>query len=310
MGSPLAIGILYASDALRSDALSQSLNQYLREESAESFQEGEARQYILSQFNSEEDFLQFIKQSKLHTDCLIFQESGTLQSLFHQLQEQAIFFPAIILNSALQPVAGLLQTTSLAKAVPAKFSYHSAALELSITQLSQIHLAIDQAISRFIQLPPVNRTDASMAPEVPDLQTRQSLVEQQQRLAEKLKERLGYLGVYYKRNPQNFLRHLSSEQKENLLKQLKADYREIVLTYFTETADLNQRIDSFVNIAFLADIPVSQIVEIHMDLMDEFSTQLKLEGRSDEVLQDYRLTLIDTIAHLCEMYRRSIPRET
>jgi circadian clock protein KaiA len=24
---------------------------------------------------------------------------------------------------------------------------------------------------------------------------------------------------------------------------------------------------------------------------------------------DYRLTLIDTIAHLCEMYRRSIPRE-
>jgi circadian clock protein KaiA len=27
-------------------------------------------------------------------------------------------------------------------------------------------------------------------------------------------------------------------------------------------------------------------------------------------LLDYRLTLIDTIAHLCEMYRRSIPRES
>jgi len=46
-----------------------------------------------------------------------------------------------------------------------------------------------------------------------------------------------------------------------------------------------------------------------MDLMDDFSKQLKLEGRSEEILLDYRLTLIDIIAHLCEMYRRSIPRD-
>jgi circadian clock protein KaiA len=46
-----------------------------------------------------------------------------------------------------------------------------------------------------------------------------------------------------------------------------------------------------------------------MDLMEEFATQLKLEGRSEDILLDYRLTLIDTIAHLCEMYRRSVPRE-
>jgi circadian clock protein KaiA len=54
---------------------------------------------------------------------------------------------------------------------------------------------------------------------------------------------------------------------------------------------------------------VSEIVKIHMELMEEFSDQLKLEGRSEEILLDYRLTLIDIIAHLCEMYRRSIPRE-
>jgi circadian clock protein KaiA len=47
-----------------------------------------------------------------------------------------------------------------------------------------------------------------------------------------------------------------------------------------------------------------------MELMDEFSKQLKLEGRNDDILQDYRLTLIDAIAHLCEMYRRSVPRES
>ncbi len=46
-----------------------------------------------------------------------------------------------------------------------------------------------------------------------------------------------------------------------------------------------------------------------MKLMDEFAQQLKLEGRSEEILLDYRLTLIDIVAHLCEMYRRSIPRE-
>jgi circadian clock protein KaiA len=44
-------------------------------------------------------------------------------------------------------------------------------------------------------------------------------------------------------------------------------------------------------------------------LMAEFSDQLKLEGRSEEILLEYRLTLIDIIAHLCEMYRRSVPRE-
>ncbi|MGK7898848.1 MAG: circadian clock protein KaiA, partial [Xenococcus sp. (in: cyanobacteria)] len=48
---------------------------------------------------------------------------------------------------------------------------------------------------------------------------------------------------------------------------------------------------------------------IHMELMDEFSQQLKLEGRSEEILLDYRLALIDIVAHLCEMYRRSIPRK-
>ncbi len=126
-------------------------------------------------------------------------------------------------------------------------------------------------------------------------------------MTNKLKERLGYLGVYYKRNPQNFLRNLSPLEKQELLEQLKADYRKIVLSYFANDKNLNELIDDFVNTVFFTDIPVSQVVEIHMELMDEFAKQLKLEGRSEDILLDYRLTLIDTIAHLCEMYRRSIP---
>jgi circadian clock protein KaiA len=43
------------------------------------------------------------------------------------------------------------------------------------------------------------------------------------------------------------------------------------LGYFSEDSSLNQNIDDFVNQAFMADISVSHIVEIHMDLMDDFS---------------------------------------
>ncbi|MEG3839302.1 circadian clock protein KaiA [Microcoleus sp. herbarium14] len=135
------------------------------------------------------------------------------------------------------------------------------------------------------------------------------LSRQQRRLAEKLRERLGYLGVYYQRNSQIFLRNLSGLEKKKFLEQLKLSYRNIILNYFAEDTAVNNQIDEFVNLAFFADVPVTQVVEIHMGLMDEFAKQLKLEGRSEEILLDYRLTLIDAIAHLCEMYRRSIPKE-
>jgi circadian clock protein KaiA len=32
-----------------------------------------------------------------------------------------------------------------------------------------------------------------------------------------------------------------------------------------------------------------------------------LEGHKNDFLQDYRLALLDVMAHLCEMYRRAIP---
>ena len=46
-----------------------------------------------------------------------------------------------------------------------------------------------------------------------------------------------------------------------------------------------------------------------MNLIDEFWKQLRLEGHKNDFLQDYRLALLDVMAHLCEMYRRSIPAE-
>jgi circadian clock protein KaiA len=93
--------------------------------------------------------------------------------------------------------------------------------------------------------------------------------------------------------------------KQVLLQQIRLDYRDILINYFTTDKNLKEKIDKFINSVFCANIPVPQIIEIHMEVIEDFSIQLKLEGRSDEALLDYRLTLIDVLAHLCEVYRCS-----
>ncbi len=101
---------------------------------------------------------------------------------------------------------------------------------------------------------------------------------------------------------------MTRAEEQRLLQQLKLDYREILINYFTTDTKLKEKIDKFINAVFYANIPVPQIIEIHMELIDEFSKQLKFEGRSNEALLDYRLTLIDILAHLCELYRTSMPK--
>lgn len=262
-------------------------------------------------------FLQWVGENRHRIDCLLVEECDDLQSILDQLRSREILLPIVLLTIPDPATEGLTRSgdPTLAPAPPAcspTLQYHSAIACLPQTRLTLLEQSIHQAIDDFLHL-------SHAVPTPPDFQepspettedTRHFLLSlQQQRLTEKLRERLGYLGVYYKRNPQNFLRNLSREERTELMGKLKNDYRAIVLSYFAKQGGLNQRIDDFVNVAFFSDVSVAQIVEIHMDLMDDFSKQLKLEGRSEEILLDYRLTLIDVIAHLCEMYRRSIPRE-
>ncbi len=185
--------------------------------------------------------------------------------------------------------------------------FYRASISISSDQLQDLPTIIDQAIATFIKISPQVRHQVYV--NIPDIPVSESLSVQQQRLANKLSERLGYLGVYYKRDSRLFLRNLSPEDRKEYIGRLKNIYRSIILEYFSETNnDLNKKIDEFVNLSFFADISVSQVLEIHMELMDEFAKQLRLEGRNDEILLDYRIALIDMIAHLCELYRRSIPR--
>jgi len=166
--------------------------------------------------------------------------------------------------------------------------------------LAEIPEQIEQAIAQFVRQQ-IHQHQ----------QNRFSADTSQYQLATKLQERLGYLGVFYKRSPERFLRNLPPPEKEQQIKLLSDIYRSIVLSYFAKPSpDVNRKIDEFASLAFLADISMSQLLEIHLKLMDDFSKQLKIEGRSDDILADYRITLIDVIAHLCEMYRRSITKES
>lgn len=185
--------------------------------------------------------------------------------------------------------------------------FYRAIVSINLDQVKDLPAIIDQAIATFIQISPQVRHQVYV--NIPAAPIAESLTVQQQRLADKLNERLGYLGVYYKRDSRLFLRNLSPEDRKECIGRLKSLYRLVILEYFSEkNSDLNQKIDEFVNLSFFADISVSQVLEIHMELMDDFAKQLRLEGRNDEILIDYRITLIDMIAHLCELYRRSIPR--
>ncbi|OAB59080.1 circadian clock protein KaiA [Phormidium willei BDU 130791] len=268
---------------------------------------------------SAEEFFEYVQQQKQHIDCTILEYDEGLADLIQKLQQAGVLLPVVMMGHITQhrdpdshPIDendGHLADSSEENRTCVL--YHKAEVLLPQDQSDEEILeAIHEAIEQFLNL----SNDSDITPKKhlnSDLASHAEafLMKKQQRLTEKLRERLGYLGVYYKRSPQRFLRNLPEDEQHEILQEIQKLYREIVLDYFSDEVNINSALDELVNIAFFADISVTHIVEIHMELMDEFSKQLKLEGRSEEILLDYRLTLIDAIAHLCEMYRRSIPRE-
>lgn len=266
----------------------------------------------LFQPQTQTDLFDFLHQKSESVDCLILQESPALFEIISWLHRHAILLPTVIVNvgnattaapTAILPISGpRIQLLNL---------YHTAEVRLAFTDFKDLESAVERAIAQFLYLSPACGIPTLAEPDlITELTTQNFILLQQRRLSDKLKERLGYMGVYYKRHPSSFLRNLSRRDREEVLADLKSGYRSIVLGYFNEDAEINQKIDCYVDAAFFADISVSQAVEIHMEIMDDFAKQLKLEGRHEEVILDYRLTLIDILAHLCEMYRRSIPKDT
>ncbi len=259
--------------------------------------------YTLTVVSDLEFLLSLLTKSQNAQDCLVIfgDTNGDVETIVDRLGMLDIFMPTILVLKNLYEQSEHHFEQSEAK------DFYRASISISIDQIHDLSTIIDQAIATFIKISPQIRHQIYV--NIPDTPVSESLSVQQQRLADKLNERLGYLGVYYKRDSQSFLRNLFPEDKKDYIERLKRIYRLIVLEYFSQkNSDLNQNIDEFVNLSFFADLSISQVLEIHMELMDELAKQLRLEGRNEEVLLDYRITLIDIIAHLCELYRRSIPR--
>ena len=315
MSAQFLIGV-YVPD----EPLAETLHQLLAQQSL-----------VVSWSQSEAGFTQWVVSNRHRVDCLILQSSQEAISTLRALRSQDILLPTLMIRQASSPVPAALNrlrgrrlrngSESFEILSPQEASdnldgsgletdsaYHAAVTDIDISDIEGLSDAICQAVDRYLQLPTEIREYE--AKQTGDADRRLFLLSlQQQRLREKLTERLGYAGVYYKRNRQNFLKNMSSSEQQEFMDKLHHDYRRIILNYFSNDSKINQKIDDFVNVAFFADVSVPNIVELHMELIEDFSKQLKLEGRNEEILVDYRLTLIDVIAHLCEMYRRSVPKD-
>ncbi|WP_026101981.1 circadian clock protein KaiA [Geminocystis herdmanii] len=275
--------------------------------------------YHLHILNSVAELKQFVIDNKEKLDCLIIFNDEVSIPLIKEFYDVGLILPVVIIEPDDLDLSRESITIDSEVKLNNDFSgdshslehlYHSAEVRIRLRELGNIISYIDRSIAQFLHLAPSCSILENPQNTSKQIEQKQNfLLLQQRRLAEKLKERLGYLGVYYNRNPNYFYRYLSQTEKQELIEQLSLAYREIILNYFNQESEVNQEIDQFVNQAFFADLSVSQILEIHMELMDEFAQKLKLEGRNEDILLDYRLALIDIIAHLCEMYRRSIPKE-
>ena len=232
------------------------------------------------------------------------------------LLERRDGFDGLLLQQGVLDPASLRELRAAGPLLPAvvigemsgQVEYHDAELHLPADQLEQLRYSLDAAIANVLRLQLGNGAGAPPLAGTPMAGDATGGTEHW-KLTSRLQERLGYLGVFYKRDPARFLRNLPEGERQVLLRSLQRTYRDVLLSYFRDPAAANQAVESFVNTAFFADLSTSKTVEIHVGLIDEFAKQLKLEGHKSDFLQDYRLALIDVMAHLCEMYRRSVPAD-
>ena len=281
---------------------------HLQEACSRWLQDGSGRLVLL---DPELDPLVALERSRDAFDVLLLEQGALVPGIYQSLKEQGLVLPAVVIGE-----------------VSGQMEFHEAEVHLPPDQLEQLRYSLDAAISRFLRRGLV-RAGSSLE-DAPDTTTDTStdnassnasagasagatqagsggLPPERWKLTNRLKGRLGLLGVFYKRDPSRFLRNLSEREREELLHSLERTYRDLLLSYFRDPAAANQALESFVNTAFFSDLPITKAVEIHMNLIDGFSKQLKLEGHTSDFLQDYRLALLDVMAHLCEMYRRSVP---
>lgn len=238
--------------------------------------------YQLVSLGSGENPVEVLDQRREDFDAVLLEQGVLAADVFRDLGEKGLFLPAVVIGE-----------------VTGRQEYHDAEVHLPADQLAQLSYSFDAAVSRFLRRGLSNGGSQGVG------NGKEAI--DRWKLANRLDGRLGYLGVYYKRDPSRFLRNLGESERTDLLDSLQLTYRDLLISYFQDPAAANRALESFVYTAFFSDLPITYTVEIHMKLIDEYDKQIKLEGHKTDFLQDYRLALLDVMAHLCEMYRRSVP---
>lgn len=237
----------------------------------------------------EGDLVGLLEDQREAIDAIVIEQSLLNENIRRALLDQGLLFPAVVVGG-----------------VKGHVDYHPEEVHLPADQLEQLGYNVDAAISRFLRQGQKDDREHDGDPKgLGDLVAGSDAW----KLSSRLEERLGYLGVFYKRDPSRFLANLPPNERGELVQSLQRTYRDLLISYFRDPAAANQALESFVNTSFFGDLPITRAVEIHMNMIDEFGKQLRLEGRKNDFLQDYRLALLDVMAHLCEMYRRSIPAD-
>ncbi|MBC1260641.1 circadian clock protein KaiA [Synechococcus sp. BSF8S] len=222
-------------------------------------------------------------------DAVLLEPGVLSNETFQRLRAQGMVLPAVVVGQ-----------------ISGQMEYFQDEIRLPPDQMEQLSYSLDAAISRCLR----RRSSRPSSDHLAGGDGQEEVGEQPNwRLPHRLQERLGYLGVFYKRDSSRFLRNLPAAERNVLLRSLQRTYRDLLISYFRDPAAANQAIESFVNTAFFIDLPITKTVEIHVNMIDDFWKKLQLEGHKQDFLKDYRLALLDVMAHLCEMYRRSLPPE-
>ena len=116
--------------------------------------------------------------------------------------------------------------------------YHPEEVHLPTDQLEQLGYNVDAAISHFLRHG--QKEELHGEGQALDVEGGVLVEASAWRLASRLQERLGYLGVFYKRDPSRFLSRLPPGEQEELLKSLERTYRDLLLSYFRDPAAANQ----------------------------------------------------------------------
>jgi circadian clock protein KaiA len=269
-GQPLTIVSL-----VRDPDLAQACGQWLRE-----------GPYRMEALDPLADPVVILEGKPESFDALLLEQGVLASEIRQSLTERGLLLPAVVIGE-----------------VSGQVELHDAEVHLPPDQLEQLSYSLDAAVSRFLRRGLPSTTSLGQQ----EVDGGPANGGERWKLTNRLRGRLGYLGVYYKRDPARFLRNLPSAERKELLRSLTRTYRDLLLSYFRDPAIANQALESFVNTAFFSDLTITNTVEIHMNLIDGFGKQLQLEGHQNDFLQDYRLALLDVMAHLCEMYRRAVP---